>query len=148
MKALGGKDITENVQIMLDNLQSMGLDTYPFNMEDGSGLSPRNLISPDLMASFLAKQSQYLGDVDFKNILPTVGESGTVKNMLGNSPAKGRMWIKSGSMGKILCYAGYARAASGRLITFAVFLNNSQAKTFKENKTELEKIIDTIYRFS
>lgn len=148
LKALGGKDITENVQIMLDNLQSMGLDTYPFNMEDGSGLSPRNLISPDLMASFLAKQSQYLGDVDFKNILPTVGESGTVKNMLGNSPAKGRMWIKSGSMEKILCYAGYARAASGRLITFAVFLNNSQAKTFKENKTELEKIIDTIYRFS
>ena len=26
LKALGGKDITENVQIMLDNLQSMGLD--------------------------------------------------------------------------------------------------------------------------
>ena len=148
LKALGGKDIKENVQIILDNLKSMGLETNSVNLEDGSGLSPRNLISPYHMSSFLVKQSQFLGESNLKNVLPTVGESGTVKNMLGNSPAKGRMWIKSGSMEKVLCYAGYTRAASGKLIAFAVFLNNSPAKTFKENKTELEKILDTIYRFS
>jgi len=33
------------------------------------------------------------------------------------------------------------------MVSFSVFLNSSTAKKMKENKTELEKILDAIYRF-
>ena len=85
---------------------------------------------------------------DIPNLMPTVGERGTVKNLLAQSPAKGKMWAKSGSMDKTLAYAGYCRTASGKLVAFSVMLNGSVARTMKENKIELEEILDAIYRFS
>ena len=85
---------------------------------------------------------------EIATLLPRVGVEGTVKSLLTNSPAKGNMWVKSGSMDKILTYSGYCKAASGRYIAFSVFLNASTAKKKNENKVELEKILDLIYRFS
>jgi len=125
-----------------------GLDTTALQIEDGSGLSTRNLISPDLMTLFLSKQLPNLSENDIKHFISSPGESGTAKKLLINSPAKKNIWLKSGSMAGIQCYAGYCRTASGNLVSFAVFLNGSTATKDLENKLELEKILDAIYRFS
>lgn len=140
----GGEGIVAIKEYMLRKK----LDIRAMHLEDGSGLSTRNLLSPDFLTSFL---SNYVQDKDINEIaalLPRVGLEGTVKSLLVNSPAKGNMWVKSGSMDKILTYSGYCRAASGRYVAFSVFLNASTAKKKIENKAELEKILDVIYRFS
>jgi D-alanyl-D-alanine carboxypeptidase/D-alanyl-D-alanine-endopeptidase (penicillin-binding protein 4) len=142
------KNIKGNAEILKSNLRNQGIDVTPLHIEDGSGLSPRNLLSPDLMALFLSMQMTTISEKDIPNLLPTVGVRGTVKTLLNKSSAKGKMWVKSGSMDKILTYAGYCRTASGKLVSFSVMLNGSTAKSMKENKIELEKILDAIYRFS
>lgn len=139
---------TEGIGAIKSFMKKQGLDTEPLNMEDGSGLSARNLMSPDLMASFLATVAKNKDLADLRQIIPAAGERGTVRNLLVRSPAKGRIWLKSGSMDNILTYAGYCKAASGRLVSFAVFLNGSTTDKPDKNKAELEKILDAIYRFS
>lgn len=136
------------IDIIKKYIKNKGLDATPLIMEDGSGLSTRNLITPDLMSNFL---SEYLQNIDFnvlKEILPAAGERGTVRQLLTGSPAKGKVWLKSGSMDKILTYAGYCETASGKIVSFSVFLNNSIFAKKYQNKAELEKILDAIYRFS
>jgi len=138
----------EGIAAIKDLMVAKNLDTRALHMEDGSGLSARNLLSPDFLTSFLCN---YIKDKNINEItalLPRAGLEGTVKSMLTNSPAKGNMWVKSGSMDKILTYSGYCKAASGRFVAFSVFLNASTAKKKNENKAELEKILDVIYRFS
>jgi D-alanyl-D-alanine carboxypeptidase/D-alanyl-D-alanine-endopeptidase (penicillin-binding protein 4) len=80
-----------------------------------------------------------------EKMLPVVGEDGTVKNLLNNSPAKGKMWLKSGSMRRILCYSGIAKGKSGRLVALTIYLNGSISAENKKNKKEVEKILETIY---
>lgn len=139
---------SDGIEVINAYLKTKGLDTAPLHMEDGSGLSSRNLMSPDFMAEFL---QVYLAGKDIGsivNMIPLAGERGTVKNILSQSKAKGNIWLKSGSMDKTLTYAGICKGASGRFTSFSVFLNASPAKKNKENKIELEKILEAIYRFS
>jgi len=138
---------TAGVAAIKEFMVKKGLDVLPLHMEDGSGLSARNLISPDFLTSFLLLYGRDKSMSALENLLPPAGKRGTVKNILLYSKAKGNMLVKSGSMDKILTYSGYCKTASGRMVSFSVFLNSSTAKKKKENKTELEKILDAIYRF-
>ncbi len=138
----------EGIAVIKDLLQSRNLDVKALHMEDGSGLSSRNLVSPDFLTSFLCNYLKDKNINDITSLMARVGVEGTVKSILANSPAKGNMWIKSGSMDKILTYSGYCKAASGKYVAFSVFLNASTAKKKNENKIEIEKILDAIYRFS
>ncbi len=142
-----GSDL-EGIAAIEEYLVSRSIDVTALHMEDGSGLSARNLMSPEFLTDFLYRFLRGKNENYIKELMPAVGVSGTVKNLLSQSKAKGNMWVKSGSMDKILNYAGYCKTASGRLVAFSVFLNGSTAKKMKDNKTELEKILDAIYRFS
>lgn len=148
LHALGCHGTEACIEKLYTIISSLGIDKENLQIVDGSGLSTKNLISPDDLTTFLAKMANILPISDILDIIPKVGESGTVKNLLTESPAKGKMWIKSGSMENILCYAGFAQGLSGKYVSFAIFLNGSISKTTKENKIELEKILEAIYKFS
>ncbi len=139
---------SEGIDVIKSNLKKHGLDIEPFNIEDGSGLSARNLMSPDLMAGFLAAYAKGKDTRLIRELIPPAGERGTVRHLLANSRAKGRLWVKSGSMDNILTYAGYCLSSSGKLVAFAVFLNGSTADKPNKNKAELENILEAIFRFS
>jgi D-alanyl-D-alanine carboxypeptidase/D-alanyl-D-alanine-endopeptidase (penicillin-binding protein 4) len=129
-------------------LKLKDLETRGLHMEDGSGLSARNLMSPDFLTTFLNRITN-VNEIENKiKLLAKAGEDGTVKNILKKSKAKGNLWMKSGSMDKILTYAGYCKSESGNWVSFSIFLNASTAKKNNENKIELEKILEAIYRFS
>ncbi|MBC7885768.1 MAG: D-alanyl-D-alanine carboxypeptidase/D-alanyl-D-alanine-endopeptidase [Saprospiraceae bacterium] len=137
----------DGIKVIKDFLSKKKLDIAALHMEDGSGLSARNLISPDLMSKFLYMYARDNGTNFISQLLPEAGKTGTVKNLLTNSRAKGNMWVKSGSMDKTLSYSGYAKTLSGRFVSFSVMLNASSARKMKENRSELEKILEAIYLF-
>ncbi len=129
-------------------MNDLGLDTTACYVADGSGLSLENRITPYCMTGFLSKMMPLIPLDTLIRVLPEAGKEGTVKNLLVNSPAKGNMWVKSGSMNKILTYSGYCRSASGKFISFSVILNHMGTSSHTKNKKQLEKILDAIYRFS
>ena len=152
LRTLGLKEFRDGsdsagIAALKKQLFSLGFDESTFTLDDGSGLSTKNQVSADLLSRFLV---QFLKSKDralVKEIIPSVGERGTVKRLLVNSEAKGKIWAKSGSMNNVLSYTGYCETESGRFIAFSIILNTHDAQGKHPRRAELEKILEAIYKF-
>lgn len=96
-------------------------------MEDGSGLSRRNYLSPGTMADFLTAMEGSPAFEAFLASFAAPGE-GTLRGLLKNAPDPSRFRLKSGSMDGILCYSGYILVPGGRPIVVSLMVNNCTAK--------------------
>lgn len=78
-------------------------------IQDGSGLSRQNLVSPQALCGFLYAMTSSPAFEMFLNSLPSPGFAGTLEyNMKGQSAAlRSRIKVKSGSMNGVRCYSGY-----------------------------------------
>jgi D-alanyl-D-alanine carboxypeptidase/D-alanyl-D-alanine-endopeptidase (penicillin-binding protein 4) len=123
-----------------------GIDTKGFFMNDGSGLSRFNAITPrQLLAvlEYMGTSSKYAAF--FSASLPTAGYGTMVSFSYQNFPNQS-LRAKSGSMTRVRCYAGYLTCISGRKLCFVVMLNNfscSQSvaiKKIEEALLELRKL--------
>ena len=100
-------------------------------MEDGSGLSRLNTVSPAFMADFLRAMSRSKAFDAFLASLPKPGE-GTLNTFLPKLTAdqKARLRLKSGSMDGVLCYSGYVLDEDGNPVrVFSLMVNGAKAKT-------------------
>lgn len=106
--------------------ESYGINTEGFFIQDGSGLSPRNGITPLQIASMLRAISlDKEWFTPFMQSLPVSGLTGTMKSMFRKYPfAIGKIRAKSGTITRVRAYSGYATTLDGRLIVFSVLLNN------------------------
>ena len=114
---------------VLEDLVPGGLEGL--RLEDGSGLSRLNTVSPTFLASFLRSMTRSRGFNAFLASLPKPGE-GTVATLLPKLPAekKARVRVKSGSMDGVLCYSGYILDESGNpIFVFSLMVNGATAKT-------------------
>ena len=114
---------------VLEDLVPGGLEGL--RLEDGSGLSRLNTVSPTFLASFLRSMTRSRGFNAFLTSLPKPGE-GTVATLLPKLPAekKARVRVKSGSMDGVLCYSGYILDESGNpKFVFSLMVNGATAKT-------------------
>ncbi len=127
-------------------LSQKKIDTNGLHLEDGSGLSARNLITPDIMAIFLSK-FDIKQHKSILNIIPKAGQDGTVKNVLKGLPSQEFVWLKSGSMNNIFSYSGYVKTSKGKWVSFCAILNGSSAGKTSINRSEIQKIPDAIYNF-
>lgn len=71
---------------------------------DGSGLSRKNRVTAEFMASVLSSRSD---DPYYASFFPLAGQEGTLRNFLAGTPLDGYVAMKTGSMKGIQCYAGY-----------------------------------------
>jgi len=127
-------------------LRKFKIDHKALNMEDGSGLSARNNISSHLLADFLQQYAKKKG-VDYtQSLLPKAGYQGTVRSLLKNSSARGKVWMKSGSMNRVLTYTGMMEDSEGRMKTFSIMINGFDVK-YKVMRGKVEKMVDYIYRY-
>jgi len=109
----------------------MGDDLDGLRLEDGSGLSRLNSVSPAFLAGFLRSMTRSEGFDAFLESLPRPGE-GTLSGLLPNLPAsqKARLRLKSGSMDGVLCYSGYVLDAGGNPVrVFSLMVNGATVDT-------------------
>jgi D-alanyl-D-alanine carboxypeptidase/D-alanyl-D-alanine-endopeptidase (penicillin-binding protein 4) len=122
----GGFLSTENwgVRGLRQLLERMGLPAGTTVIEEGTGLSRRDLSTPGAMArllSFLAAQSYAPTLLD---ALPIAGVDGTLQWRMRDTPAANNLRAKTGSMSLVHCLAGYVTTAGGERLAFAIMLNN------------------------
>lgn len=108
---------------MLTVWREAGFPLDGATLYDGSGLSPLNRITPLMMARLLAHiaRTPGLGET-FIHTLPHPGE-GTLRRFMPHSPLVPALWLKSGSMTAVQCYAGYYTPAD-RLYAVVVMVNH------------------------
>ncbi len=110
---------------LLSWLTAKGLTTAGCQLEDGSGLSPRNFITPRLLTDLLVLQA---GNRTWRETIPVAGRTGSLRYQLRGTEAEGRLRAKSGSINAVRCYAGYAERVDGRELAFAIMVNNYTAE--------------------
>ncbi|MDR1682265.1 MAG: D-alanyl-D-alanine carboxypeptidase/D-alanyl-D-alanine-endopeptidase [Candidatus Symbiothrix sp.] len=115
-------------------------DTQGLFMFDGSGLSPSNAVSPDLMCRilhYMQSESQYRKS--FIASLPQAGKEGSVSNVLKNKRLKGKLVMKSGSIMGVQCFAGYY-IKGAEIRSFAVMVNRFTCSR-QETVAAIEKLL-------
>lgn len=102
-----------------------GVSTQYNKIVDGSGLARANRLQPIFIADVLEWMAKSGHVSVFASAMPKVGEDGTVKSLLKDSPLKGKLALKSGSMSAVQCFAGYKLDDSGIPTHVVVILVNN-----------------------
>ena len=91
-------------------------------MHDGSGLSPRNVLSSYLLCRLLQKAN--VKKLELENSLPTLGKEGTLTYWPVLDKEKYSVQAKSGSMSGVQSLAGYILEDDKPKYAFAILVNN------------------------
>ena len=120
-------------------IQRLGFDPAQYTVADGSGLSLYNYLSPELLTVFLRHAwrnesiRRYL-----EPSLPIAGIDGTLKDRMKNTAAHRNVRAKTGTLTGISSLAGYATAANGNQLAFAI-INQGVVKA-KDGKAFQDKV--------
>lgn len=134
-----GKSRTDALAFQRSLWTKRGLDFTDIVIEDGSGLSRTNRITPYFMADLLAWMlDQHPDFMKFCNYLPLAGQTGTLRNFLKGTALDGRLRAKTGSLSDVQCYAGYATDKLGVPTHIVVIMVNG----FKGNRSNLKNQLE------
>jgi D-alanyl-D-alanine carboxypeptidase/D-alanyl-D-alanine-endopeptidase (penicillin-binding protein 4) len=140
---MNGKGSRENgLKIINDFYHHAGLDTMQLIMEDGSGLSHFNLVTPQFFTGLLSFTNS---SEEFKNSLPTAGE-GTLYSFSSSDFPERTLMAKSGSMTRVRCYSGYLITNKGKQLAFSIMFNHFEGEHAKLIN-EIEKLLIAIKTF-
>ena len=124
-------------------LECLGLPPEGVRVEDGSGLSRNNYVSPHYLSTFLRAMTASPAFDAFLASLPQPG-TGTVRTLPVDPARRSRVRLKSGSMDGVLCYSGYILSADGLPEkTFSLMVNNCTVPT-AEIRSCLARLIDRL----
>ncbi len=101
-----------------------GINTSLNKIIDGSGLARGDRLQPVFIANVLEWMAKSSYSKAFTSLFPKVGMDGTVKSLLSDTPLKGKLALKSGSMSSVQCYAGYKIDDNGTPTHVVVILVN------------------------
>lgn len=135
-----GDDQT-GIDIVTNYWKSKGVDLKGFYMADGCGLSRFNVINTKQLSQILrviTKDSSLYKR--FSNSLPIAGKSGSLGRLCKGTLAENNLRAKSGYMTRVRSYAGYVTNKKGRLLSFAIIVNNYDC-TPTVMKDKMEKLM-------
>lgn len=129
-------------------LKDLGVDiARGVKIQDGSGLSRQNYVSPDFFCRFLEAMTDSPAYDSFLRSLPTPGGNGTLQYNLKSLPVemRSRIRAKSGSMNGVRCYSGYIiqSADDGQTFIFSVMTNNSASPSWQV-RLLLDSVLTTL----
>ncbi len=119
------------------------IDTPGLVLDNGSGLSRIERITPLALAQMLqvAWAGRYASD--FMMSLPLAGEDGTMRERLKQSPAAGWARLKTGTLRDVAALAGYLRDAQGRPWAVVMMINHERSR---QARPALDALVDAMVR--
>lgn len=112
-------------------LSRAGVAITGVDVRDGSGLSRKNMVTPEAVGKLLAFMYRHPERDPFIASLPTGGEpQSTLRYRLAGAPVR----AKTGSLEYVRTLSGYAQTRSGRVLAFAIFANNYGGPAYQINQ--------------
>jgi D-alanyl-D-alanine carboxypeptidase/D-alanyl-D-alanine-endopeptidase (penicillin-binding protein 4) len=115
------------------------LDFPEVQLENGSGLSRNERISPRHLGELLLYAARGPLMPEYVSSLPIPGVDGTLRRRLSGSPAIGRAHLKTGYLEGVRAIAGYVLDSRGRMLVVVSLINHPQAmgaQSFQEAVVE------------
>jgi len=105
-------------------LAQIGIPASDSLIDEGTGLSRRDLVTPNAMVRLLAYLAAQPYAAQLHEALPIAGIDGTLTGQLRHTAAENNVHAKTGSMTYVHCLVGYVTSATGERLAFAIMLNN------------------------
>lgn len=112
-----------------DWLRVHGIADDTLVLDNGSGLSRSERLSPALLAAMLQTAASKPYAPELETGLPLAGVDGTMSRRLKNTAAESRARLKTGTLRDAVGLAGYVLDARGRRWVVAALVNGEQAPT-------------------
>ena len=117
----------KSVRAVREWLKRSQLEFPELVLENGSGLSRNERITPRNLARILQKAWASPLMPEFLASLPIPGVDGTLRRRLGSSPVSGQAHIKTGYLEGVRAIAGYVQDSRGHWIIVVSIINHSGA---------------------
>lgn len=105
-------------------LDDAGIDWDTARLADGSGLSRHDRVTADALVHLLRVMADGPDRQRWFDLLAVAGESGTMRRRLVDTPARGRVLAKTGTLRDVRAMAGTVPGAEGGDQHFAVLAND------------------------
>jgi len=115
--------IAAGARVVRQFLRSAGVDPADFYFLDGSGMSVNDLIAPRAYTTLLLYAARQPWGEAWKATLPVAGVDGTLRGRFRESPLKGKLFAKTGTLSEDNALSGYLIAASGKTVAFSILVN-------------------------
>ena len=109
-----------------DFLKGIGVGEEDVLLNDGSGLSRANLVTPRAVVALLRYAARQPWGEEFFSTLPVAGKDGTLEGRMKDTPAAGRVRAKTGSLEHVRATSGVVTTRAGAHLLFSMFDNNSR----------------------
>lgn len=114
-------------------LSAIGVPRASYTVADGSGLSLYNYTTPEALVLLLRYAWQHPNLYrHLQPTLPLAGHDGTLQRRMTAGPARYNVMAKTGSVTGVSTLAGYAQAADGRMLAFAIM--NQGVRSLSEGR--------------
>ncbi|HEV8013255.1 MAG TPA: D-alanyl-D-alanine carboxypeptidase/D-alanyl-D-alanine-endopeptidase, partial [Pontimonas sp.] len=130
---------------LMTSLASLGIAHEGVVIDDASGLSGANRLTPDFVASVLSEVVRSEGDIGLlAGALPIAGVDGSLDNRFtgDNAVAQGRVFAKTGSIQGTRSLAGWVRAEDDSALVFAFF---ATGEVSDDARTALETVVTGVF---
>jgi D-alanyl-D-alanine carboxypeptidase/D-alanyl-D-alanine-endopeptidase (penicillin-binding protein 4) len=135
--------LAQGTRVVRQFLVDAGVSDQDFFFYDGSGMSMDDRIAPRANTQLLVYAARQPWGAAFRATLPVAGVDGTLTNRFRNSPLKGKLWAKTGTLNETVALSGYLTAASGKNLAFSVMVNDHRPGSVAES-VAVEKICEAI----
>lgn len=112
------------LEVLYELLREAGVPLRLTDLQDGSGLSEQNLITPRAQSLLLRHVAGKSFFPFFLGSLPVAGRNGTLSGRMGGTPAASRVFAKTGTLSNAITLGGYVQSRSSELLAFSILVND------------------------
>jgi D-alanyl-D-alanine carboxypeptidase/D-alanyl-D-alanine-endopeptidase (penicillin-binding protein 4) len=143
-KAIGSDgSFEQGTRVVRQFLVGAGVNDADFFLYDGSGMSANDRIAPRALTQLLAYASHQSWGPAWRDSLPIAGIDGTLAGRFRESPLKGHLWAKTGTLKEVNALSGYLTAASGQTLAFSVIVNGHRPGSDAELQA-VDRIVEAL----
>ncbi len=128
-------------------LAAWGLPRDAWQIVDGSGLSRRNAVAPEVLVAILQRMYDPSGASPWMMGLPVAGRDGTLAGRMKGTPAEGNLRAKTGTMSNIRTLAGYVQTRDRETLALAIMADGFEGPGSAANEA-LDRIAVGLAGFS
>lgn len=110
-------------------LSELGAAKEDYVLEDGSGLSRLDLLSPAVITRLLRWMALSPQGADFKSLLPVGGVDGSLEKRFKGMEGASAIAAKTGSLSHVNALSGYAESATYGELVFSIVVNHTSAQS-------------------
>jgi len=113
------------IEVMNAFLAEAGVKKGEVLLEEGSGLSRKDIITPGATVELLRFMSRHRWAQAYRDALPIAGVDGTLEKRMKSTPAENNVRAKTGSLQYVYALSGYVTTAAGERLAFSIMINNA-----------------------